>query len=134
MQINLFVRGICSLIPQQKGWSENITVISIVDKYLEHSRIMNFCNGGKELFYITSADWMTRNLDNRIEVGCPIYDKKIQELLRINLEFHLKDNQKARHTNSSISTANCDENPLKRYKLQQEMEKFFTKNSKFVQM
>lgn len=134
VQINLFVRGICSLIPQKKGWSENITVISIVDKYLEHSRIMNFCNGGKELFYITSADWMTRNLDNRIEVGCPIYDKKIQELLRINLEFHLKDNQKARHTNSSISTANCDENPLKRYKLQQEMEKFFTKNSKFVQM
>lgn len=127
--INLFVRGICSLVPQKKDWSENITVISIVDRFLEHTRIMNFCNGGKELFYITSADWMTRNIDNRIEVGCPIYDKNIQELIKTNLELHLKDNQKARFTNQPTRKI---EQPEKVFKLQQEMQKFFMKNAKIV--
>lgn len=132
VKINLFVRGICSLIPQQNGWSENITVISIVDRYLEHSRIMHFCNSGKELFYITSADWMTRNIDNRIEVGCPIYDKKIQDLLRINLEMHLKDNQKARFTNTNLDKKQDEKKAV--FSLQQGMTTFFMKNAKFVQM
>lgn len=132
VKINLFVRGICSLVPQKKNWSENITLISIVDRYLEHSRILNFCNGGKELFYITSADWMTRNIDNRIEVGCPIYNKEIQQLLRINFEFHLKDNQKVRYTNTSLATDYKLANSEAKFKLQHEMEKYFSKHSKIV--
>ena len=96
VKITLIVRGVCSLLPGIPGMSENIKAISIVDKYLEHSRIMIFCNGGNELYYISSADWMTRNLDRRIEVACPVYDKDIQKELKDLIDIQLKDNVKAR--------------------------------------
>ncbi len=96
VQVKLIVRGICSLVPGVKGLSENIEVISIVDRFLEHARILVFCNGGDELYFITSADWMTRNLDNRIEVGTPIYDKSLQKILKKMLNYQLNDNVKAR--------------------------------------
>lgn len=96
VKITLNIRGICSLIPGIPGMSENISAIGIIDRYLEHSRIMIFCNDGKELFYISSADWMTRNLDRRIEVACPIYDKAIQQEILDLLEIQEKDNVKAR--------------------------------------
>jgi len=76
--------------------SENIEAIRIVDKYLEHTRIFVFANGGDELIYISSADLMTRNIDRRVEVTCPIYDKDIQEELRVFLDYQWKDNVKAR--------------------------------------
>jgi len=101
VQIKLIVRGICSLIPGVPGMSENVQALSIVDKYLEHSRVMIFCNGGDELYYITSADWMTRNLDRRIEVACPIYDKDVQREIRDMVEIQLKDNVKARIINTT---------------------------------
>ncbi len=96
VKIRLIIRGICSLIPGVKGLSENIKAISIVDKYLEHSRIMMFHHGGKELFFISSADWMPRNLDTRIEVTCPIYDEDVKQELKQMLNIQLKDNTKAR--------------------------------------
>jgi len=96
VQVRLIVRGICSLRPGIPGLSDNIEAISIVDKYLEHARIFVFCNGGKERFYIGSADWMTRNLDRRIEVACPIYDPKLQEQIRTFLLIQWQDNIKAR--------------------------------------
>jgi polyphosphate kinase len=99
VKITLIIRGICSLIPGIPGMSENIKAISIVDKYLEHSRIIIFCNGGDELYYISSADWMTRNLDRRIEITCPIYDKDIQQELKNMIKIQLKDNVKARIIN-----------------------------------
>ena len=83
-----------------QGLSENVEAISIVDKYLEHSRVLIFCNGGDELYYITSADWMTRNLDRRVEVACPIYDKTVQREIKDMIELQLKDNVKARVINS----------------------------------
>ena len=92
----LIIRGICSLIPGIPGLSENIEAISIVDKYLEHSRIFIFCNDNDEKYFISSADWMTRNLDTRIEVASPIYDKDIQRELRDIIEIILSDNTKAR--------------------------------------
>ena len=76
--------------------SENIEVISIVDRYLEHSRVFYFYNGGDEMFYISSADWMVRNFDSRVEASCPIYDKEIQNELRKLLIIQLNDNTKAR--------------------------------------
>ncbi|HJX70611.1 MAG TPA: polyphosphate kinase 1, partial [Bacteroidales bacterium] len=82
VRIKMIIRGTCSLIPGVNGLSENVEAISIVDKYLEHSRVMIFCNGGNELFYITSADWMTRNLDRRVEIACPIFDKDVQHEIR----------------------------------------------------
>jgi polyphosphate kinase len=96
VKIRLIVRGICSLIPGVPGLSENIEAISIIDKYLEHSRIFIFCNNDNEKYYISSADWMTRNLDNRVEVATPIYDPKLQHELRDIIEIALHDNTKAR--------------------------------------
>lgn len=99
VKIQMIIRGICSLIPGIEGVSEKIEAVSIVDKYLEHSRIFIFCHGGKEMFYISSADWMTRNLDFRNEVACPIYDKDIQNELREIIRIQLRDNTKARYIN-----------------------------------
>jgi len=99
VKIKMIVRGICSLLPGIKGVSENIEVISIVDKYLEHSRIFIFGNNGDEKFYISSADWMIRNLDNRVEVATPIYDKDIQSELKNYFEIQFNDSVKARLIN-----------------------------------
>lgn len=96
VKVQCIIRGICKLVPGIKGMSENIEVISIVDRYLEHSRILVFCNGGDEKYFISSADWMLRNLDNRIEVTTPIFDKQIQKDLKEMLLIQLKDNTKAR--------------------------------------
>ncbi len=96
VRIKLIVRGICSLVPGIKGMSENIEVISIVDKFLEHSRIYIFCNGGEEKFFIASADWMSRNLDHRSEVAVPIYDTRLQRELREFMAVQFRDNCKAR--------------------------------------
>ena len=96
VNIRIIVRGMCALIPGVLGLSENIEVISIIDKFLEHSRVFIFKNGGDEIYYISSADWMARNLDSRIEVSCPIYSKKIQKELRDMLEIQWTDNVKAR--------------------------------------
>lgn len=96
VKIKLIVRGICSLVPGVKGLSENIEAISIVDRFLEHSRIMVFCNSGKPLYFISSADWMLRNLDKRVEVTTPIYDKGIQKILQDVLDIQLDDNVKSR--------------------------------------
>ncbi|TVR69316.1 MAG: polyphosphate kinase 1 [Marinilabiliales bacterium] len=99
VKIRLIVRGICSLIPGEPGLSDNIEAISIVDAFLEHSRIFVFCNNNKNLYYISSADWMTRNLDHRIEVTCPVYDPDLQEELRTQIELQWSDNVKAREIN-----------------------------------
>ncbi|MGI9545593.1 MAG: polyphosphate kinase 1, partial [Flavobacteriaceae bacterium] len=74
VRIQMIIRGVCCLIPGIEDMSENIEAISVVDKFLEHPRLFIFGNGGEPKVYISSADWMTRNLDNRVEVGCPIYD------------------------------------------------------------
>ncbi len=99
VKIKAIIRGMCSLTPGVPGLSENIEVISIVDKYLEHARMFVFCNNNDEKYYISSADWMTRNLDHRIEVACPIYDPDIQQEIRDIMEIQFRDNVKARIIN-----------------------------------
>ncbi|HEK20400.1 polyphosphate kinase 1 [Mucilaginibacter sp.] len=96
VHIRLIVRGMCCLVPGVKNFSENIEVISIVDKYLEHARVHIYGNGGKELMYLTSADFMIRNIDNRVEVGFPILDKDVQREIRDIIDIQLSDNTKAR--------------------------------------
>ncbi len=96
VKIKLIIRGICSVIPKVKNYSENIQIISIVDRFLEHARIYYFYNGGKEPIYLSSADWMTRNLSHRIEAAFPIYDKDIHKEIKDFLRIQLKDNVKAR--------------------------------------
>jgi polyphosphate kinase len=97
VKIQLEVRGICSLIPGIKGMSENIEAISIVDNYLEHARIYIFGNAGQTEVFISSADFMTRNLDGRVEVTCPIYDEGIKNELIDNFDLGWKGNVKARY-------------------------------------
>ena len=97
VKIQLEVRGICSLIPGIPGMSENIEAISIVDNYLEHSRIYIFGNAGQTEVFISSADFMTRNLDGRVEVTCPIYDQEIKNELLDNFNLGWKGNVKARY-------------------------------------
>jgi polyphosphate kinase len=96
VKISLIIRGINIMIPNHP----NIEAISIVDKYLEHSRIFAFCNNDINKFFIGSADWMTRNLDNRIEVTTPIFNLELQQELKTMLEIQLRDNIKARLINS----------------------------------
>lgn len=101
VKIKMIIRGVCSLVPGIKGLSENIDVISIVDKYLEHSRVFIFCNEGEEKYYLASADLMSRNLDHRSEVAFPVYDPKLQKDIRDFMMVQFRDNTKARLINAS---------------------------------
>jgi len=101
--VRLIVRGMFSLVPGVKNLSENIKAIGIVDRFLEHTRFMIFCNGGEEECFISSADLMPRNIDHRIEVTCPVFDKNIRNELRHIFEIQWNDNVKARKLDPSLS-------------------------------
>jgi len=105
VKITLIVRGICSLVCGVKGVSDNITGISIVDKFLEHMRVFVFANGGDEKCFISSADWMTRNLDHRCEVAVQVRDKNVQNILKNILQIQLSGNTKARILDQNLSNA-----------------------------
>ena len=95
VKIDLIVRGICTLRPGIEGVSENITVRSIVGRFLEHHRVLYFKNHSESPYYISSADWMPRNLNDRVELMVPVEDKNLQQELQHILEVYLGDNQKA---------------------------------------
>jgi polyphosphate kinase len=101
VKIRLIVRSICSLVPGVKGWSENIKAISIVDKFLEHARVFVFNQGGDKKVFLSSADWMTRNIDHRSEVGLPVFDETLKKQLLDILELQWSDNTKARIINET---------------------------------
>lgn len=101
VKIQLIIRGICCLIPGIKGWSDNIEAFSIVDRYLEHSRVFIFHHGGDEHMLMSSADLMQRNLSFRIETAFPVYDKDIKKEVREILQLQLDDNVKARILDSN---------------------------------
>ena len=103
VKIKMIVRGVCCLIPNIKGMSENIDVVSVIDKFLEHTRMFVFCNDGDNKTFISSADWMTRNLENRVEVTCPVIDKNISNKLIQIFDVYWKDNVKSRLVNSKIN-------------------------------
>ena len=96
VKVKMIVRGLCCLVPGISGLSENIEVISIVDRFLEHSRVFIFHNDGDEKIYISSADWMYRNLSKRIETAFPIYDEDIKKEIKEIIAIQLQDNVKAR--------------------------------------
>lgn len=96
VNVKLIIRGVCALVPGVKGLSDNIEVISIIDRFLEHSRVYVFCNDENPLYFISSADWMVRNIDRRIEVTCPIYNSEIKQEIDEILDIQLSDNVKAR--------------------------------------
>ncbi|NRA91487.1 MAG: polyphosphate kinase 1 [Psychroserpens sp.] len=103
VKIQMIVRGLCCLVPGVQGMSENIEIISIVDKFLEHTRLFIFCNDGDSTVFISSADWMTRNIENRVEVTCPIYQEDIKEELLNIFDICWNDNVKARRIDKTQS-------------------------------
>ena len=102
VKIQMIIRGICGLVPGVKGMSENIKVISLVDRYLEHARFFIFRNNGNPIYYISSADWMERNLDKRIEVACPIVDPKIQLEIDTVFNYQWKGSVKVREIRKDL--------------------------------
>ncbi|VEA01414.1 polyphosphate kinase [Salmonella enterica subsp. salamae] len=103
VQVNLLVRGMCSLIPQLEGISDNIRAISIVDRYLEHDRVYIFENGGDKQVWLSSADWMTRNIDYRIEVATPILDPRLKQRVLDIIDILFSDTVKARFIDKELS-------------------------------
>ena len=111
MQVDLIVRGICILRPGVAGLSENIRIRSVVGRFLEHSRVFYFANGGDEELYIGSADWMSRNLKHRIEVVAPVTDPEAKQYLKDELlDAYLRDNSKARELQVDGSYARIPSN------------------------
>lgn len=127
VDIQLIVRGTCAIVAGVKGLSKNIRVISVVDRFLEHSRLFVFCNGGEEKYYISSADWMTRNLDMRIEVSAPILDKGIQKQLKDILNIYLNDNVKARVIDKDRLNKFVPRNSEKKVHSQMDVYKYYQK-------
>ena len=128
VKIKLLVRGNCALTTGVRRVSENIQALGIIDRHLEHSRVLIFANGGEERYFIGSADWMSRNLDNRVEVYTPVYDSEFQKQLKTVIEFGLKDNVKARIVDGSgkneLNTTS-DETP---FRSQKELYQFYKNN------
>ena len=102
VEIKLVIRGIFCLLTENNKYKMPIQAISIVDEYLEHARVIIFHNGGKEKVFLSSADWMVRNLDHRIEVSCPVFEKDIQTELKDILQIQLSDNIKARKLDNEL--------------------------------
>ena len=108
VQVRLLIRGICSLIPGVPGMSDRIEVRSLVGRYLEHGRVLIFGNGGHPLFYLSSSDWMTRNLDRRVEVSVPIREERLQRELIEQFELQWNDPFKARIVDASADNRRLD--------------------------
>ncbi|MCC2604995.1 polyphosphate kinase 1 [Planctobacterium marinum] len=126
VKIRGIVRGMCSLIPGIKGISENISIISIVDRFLEHPRVVIFENGGEPKVYISSADWMARNMDNRIEVGCPIYDVRLKKRIIDIMDIQFKDTTKARVIDAEQKNTYVARGNRKKIRSQVETYKYLT--------
>ena|SRR5690554_1318152 len=124
VKIQLIVRGICCLIPGVPGMSDNIEAISIVDNLLEHSRIYIFGNNDEPEIYISSADWMTRNIDERVEVSCPVYDDEIKQQFLDIFETYWKGNVKVRIHEQSLSNRYRNQDGEK-FRAQFEMYKYY---------
>lgn len=103
VKIKMVIRGICCMLTESKKFKKKVKAISIVDEYLEHARVIIFHYDGKEKVFISSADWMVRNLDHRVEAACPIFDKEIQQELKDILQIQLNDNVKARVLDNDLS-------------------------------
>ena len=132
VKIYLIVRGIFGLKTELEQVHKNIQAISIVDKYLEHSRVFLFGNGGDERLYISSGDWMPRNLNRRIEVACPVYDVDIQKELKEMLRAQLRDNTKSRILDNHLSNRYNRQQANGRFRAQEDYYQFIKKKHQVV--
>ncbi|MBS1743696.1 MAG: polyphosphate kinase 1 [Bacteroidetes bacterium] len=122
VEIKLIIRGICCMLTENKKFKKPIQAISIIDEYLEHARVMIFHNGGKEKVFISSADWMVRNIDHRVEAACPVLDEKMQKELKDLLQIQLQDNVKARILDNELR--NQYVNPRNQSKIRSQVETY----------
>ena len=129
VEVKLIIRGICCIYPENKKFAKPITAISILDEYLEHARIFIFHNGGKEQVYISSADWMVRNLDHRVEVTCPVLDPVIQNELKDILAIQFSDNVKARWLDNALSNSYKRDRSQKKIRAQIEIYNYLNQKS-----
>ncbi|HEX9653780.1 MAG TPA: polyphosphate kinase 1 [bacterium] len=132
VKIKLIVRGMFSLVTGMPGLSANIEAISIVDKFLEHTRIYSFSNAGEPKYFISSGDWMTRNFDGRVEVTCPIYDKSIQAELQTFLDIQWQDNVKARSLDRGLSNGFSTRPPRSKMRSQFKLYDFLKDTKAFL--
>jgi polyphosphate kinase len=133
VKIKMIIRGICCMFTQNKKFVKKVKAISIVDEYLEHARVMIFHHEGKERVFISSADWMVRNIDHRVEAACPVYDKEIQRELKEILTIQLEDNVKARVLDNELSNEYVENGNTKKVRSQIEtynylLKKIYTPN------
>jgi polyphosphate kinase len=103
VKLIMIIRGMCSLVPGIEGVSDNIKIISIVDRFLEHPRVIIAHNDGDPQVYISSADWMTRNIDHRIEVAAPVRDERLKQRIIDIVNIHFTDTVKARWIDKEMS-------------------------------
>ncbi len=122
VEIKLIVRGICCMYTENRKFKKPIQAISIIDEYLEHARVMIFHSGGKEKVFISSADWMVRNIDHRIEAACPILEPKMQQEIKDLLQIQLQDNVKARILDNELN--NQYVNPRNKSKIRSQVETY----------
>jgi polyphosphate kinase len=130
VKVLLNVRGICMLIPQRADFSKNIKVVSIIDRFLEHSRVFYFQNGGNEEIYLSSADWMPRNLERRVEIMLPIIQENIFKDIKENLQIYFSDTENSYvlqengtwKKNSGKKSISAQEELYKKYKKQFSLE------------
>lgn len=122
VEIKMVVRGIFCMLTENKKYKHPVQAISIVDEYLEHARVMIFHNDGDEKVYISSADWMVRNIDHRVEAACPIFNKEIQQELKDIIQIQLSDNIKARKLNNNLDNQYI--NPRNTKKIRSQVETY----------
>ncbi|MEO8766681.1 MAG: polyphosphate kinase 1 [Ginsengibacter sp.] len=127
VKLKLIIRGICCMLTENKKFARKVKAISIVDEYLEHARVMIFNHDGKERVFISSADWMVRNIDHRVEAACPILDKDIQQELKDILNIQLSDNVKARILDNELSNVYVEHESAKKIRSQIETYNYLLK-------
>ncbi len=127
VKVKMVIRGICCMFTENKKFKKKVKALSIVDEYLEHARIIIFHYDGKEKVFISSADWMVRNLDHRVEAACPILDKEIQQELKDILQIQLSDNVKARILDNQLSNEYVENSTAKKNRSQIETYNYLLK-------
>jgi polyphosphate kinase len=129
VKLKMIIRGIFCMYSQSKKFKKKVKAISIVDEYLEHARVMIFNHEGKEKVFISSADWMVRNIDHRIEAACPIFDKEIQQELKDILNIQLSDNVKARVLDNELSNEYVENDQSEKIRSQIEIHNYLLKKN-----
>ena len=122
VEVKMIIRGICGMFTENKKFKKTVQAVSIIDEYLEHARVMIFHNSGEEKVFISSADWMVRNIDHRIEAACPILEKDLQEEIKKLLNIQLSDNVNARILDNDLS--NQYVNPRNKIKIRSQLETY----------